>query len=78
MVDSTADLGYTVFEAIGVGMTTAIYRLYFDPNREYFVRQVSFDVYVGIKPSLTAYPTKGTCHWCYGSDFLSENDATIY
>ena len=59
-----------LYEAIGVGQTRVDWELTWGSLP---VRYLSFDVYVGLKPSLTAYPQRGSCYWCDGSDFLDSN-----
>ena len=72
LADCAYSEGVAVFEGVGVGQTRVDLVLEWGCNN--YIRHLSFDVYVGIRPSLSAYPTRGSCYWCDSSDFWKNSD----
>ena len=63
---------FWIYEALGVGQTRVDFWFTWGGEN---VRHVSLDVYVGLRPTLEAYPRRGSCFWCDPSDFWNENQA---
>jgi hypothetical protein len=63
---SCFDQAFYFFEAVGMGQTRLDFALAWG---DVDVRKVSLDVYVGMRPTLSAVTSpRHSCHWCNGSD----------
>jgi hypothetical protein len=63
---SCFDQAFLIFEGVGMGMTRLDLALSWG---DVDVRKVSLDVYVGMRPQLSAVTSpRHSCHWCNSSD----------